>query len=137
MGFRRAAPQVPDPRLAGSPCSAPLPTGRHPSYQASTFCNDALLELDSTAQHGAPIGGGTLRAGEYERWPPGYPLTALGWGATDAAAPGVMSPVLRSAELPLVPYSVCNAPDVYAGAVHEPAMLCAGRQLRAWLRKAV
>jgi hypothetical protein len=65
--------------------SRPLPSPLPPSpsyelYQASTYCNDlALLELNASAVHAAPIAGGTLPSGGFD-FPPGHLLTAVGWG---------------------------------------------------------
>ena len=75
--------------------------------------------------------------------PAGSPLAALSTAITPCThchrcreVNGTVDPItgeerpfpetLRSANLPLVPTLVCNAPQVYNGAVREPFMFCAG-----------
>lgn len=51
-------------------------------YEAASFCSDiALLELNASAVHAAPLGGGTEQPGQ---WAPqaGDLLTAVGFGYT-------------------------------------------------------
>lgn len=72
-------------RLLSSPPPS-IPLCSHADYESSTFCSDiALLELNASAVHAAPIAG-VAGPEEAAALDPGHLLTAAGWGY--AAQPG-------------------------------------------------
>lgn len=113
--------------------ATPMLCCRHPEYEPDTFCNDiALLELNKTAAVARPIAG-VLQPGQFS-YPPGHPLTVLGWGNTGVSDPLINSTnpfpdTLRYVDLPLIPHDECDVASAFNGRVFAPSMLCAGKQV--------
>ncbi|CAH1377033.1 hypothetical protein MTP99_018447 [Tenebrio molitor] len=64
----------------------------------------------------------------YESPPPGTWCEVSGWGASDPKTPDRLSPVLRSAAVPLLSLETCRKDGIYGGR-QQPildSMLCAG-----------
>ncbi|KFP29511.1 Transmembrane protease serine 12, partial [Colius striatus] len=93
----------------------------HPGFKTETFENDlAVFELHRAVRYSDYIQPICL--------PHSAPLNhtecfVSGWGRT--AEKGPTSSVLKEARVEIIPYSICNGSDAYAGLLDEK-MLCAG-----------
>lgn len=98
---------------------------QHPCWERRSFLYDAaLLELNTSTQHSAPIPQ-IIQQQDMQQLDPGHMLTLLGWGAVQQ---GSVTPsnALQQAALPLVAQQECSA--AYTNAMYNTTtMFCAGK----------
>uniref|UniRef100_A0A8C3KQU6 Peptidase S1 domain-containing protein n=1 Tax=Calidris pygmaea TaxID=425635 RepID=A0A8C3KQU6_9CHAR len=97
----------------------------HPEFKRETFENDiALFALGYAVRYSGHIQPICLPPAEL---PPGLEngteCFISGWGRTSEQ--GTPSPVLREAQVEIIPYSTCNGSESYGGLVNRN-MICAG-----------
>ncbi|XP_049674491.1 transmembrane protease serine 12 [Accipiter gentilis] len=97
----------------------------HPEFKRETFENDiAVFELDSAVRYSDYIQPICLPAAHlYQHVDNETECFISGWGRT--AEKGKTSPVLKDAQVEIIPSSVCNSSDAYEGLVSNN-MICAG-----------
>ncbi|KFQ23020.1 Transmembrane protease serine 12, partial [Mesitornis unicolor] len=94
----------------------------HPEFKTETFENDiALFQLYSAVRYSDYIQPVCLHLHPYIDNE--TECFVSGWGRT--AEKGKVSAVLKEAQVDIIPSSVCNASDAYAGLINEK-MICAG-----------
>uniref|UniRef100_A0A8D0FN35 Peptidase S1 domain-containing protein n=1 Tax=Strix occidentalis caurina TaxID=311401 RepID=A0A8D0FN35_STROC len=97
----------------------------HPEFQTETFENDiALFKLRSAVRYSDYIQPICLPPAHlYQYIDNETECFISGWGRT--AEKGKTSPVLKEAQVEIIPSSVCNSSDAYGGLVNDN-MICAG-----------
>ncbi|XP_074785523.1 transmembrane protease serine 12 [Athene noctua] len=97
----------------------------HPEFQTETFENDiALFELHSAVRYSDYIQPICLPPTHLYRYLDNETECFIsGWGRT--AEKGKTSPVLKEAQVEIIPSSICNGSDAYGGVVNDN-MICAG-----------
>ncbi|XP_074710087.1 transmembrane protease serine 12 [Strix uralensis] len=97
----------------------------HPEFQTETFENDiALFKLRSAVRYSDYIQPICLPPAHlYQYIDNETDCFISGWGRT--AEKGKTSPVLKEAQVEIIPSSICNSSDAYGGLVNDN-MICAG-----------